>query len=117
MRNLILTAFLLLISVAFAQIIYNKKVSSIQFNADRDIKLYLPEGHDTDTIRKYPVAIVLNNDYLFDIYLGNSKIYAAADLTPKQIVVGVFIDLQKAVGTVNNQILCNKLSYYGFTGK
>ncbi len=102
MRNLILAAFLLINSVAFAQKIYNKKVNSIQFNTDRDIKLYLPEGHDTDTIRKYPVAIVLNNDYLFDIYLGNSKIYATADLTPKQIVVGVDVDFgrNKDVSTV-----------------
>ena len=30
---------------------------------------------------------------------------------------GMFIDLEKAFDTVNHQILCNKLNYYGFMGK
>ena len=33
------------------------------------------------------------------------------------IAAGVFIDLQKAFDTVNLQILCEKLAYYGFGGK
>ena len=39
------------------------------------------------------------------------------ELDNKKVVGGVFIDLQKAFDTVNHQILCNKLSYYGFRGK
>lgn len=34
-----------------------------------------------------------------------------------RIAGGIFIYLQKAVDTVNNQILCDKLSYYGFRRK
>ena len=38
-------------------------------------------------------------------------------LDNKEIVCGVFIDLEKAFDTVNHEILCNKLIYYGFRGK
>lgn len=99
MRILILIIITIHCSITFAQKIHYKKVSSVQFNTERDIKLYLPKGHDSDTLRKYPVAIVLNNDYLFDIYLGNSKIYAAADLTPEQIVVGVDVNFNGSSNT------------------
>ena len=37
-------------------------------------------------------------------------------LDDKKCVAGVFIDLEKAVDTVNHQILCNKLKH-GFRGK
>jgi len=39
------------------------------------------------------------------------------ELDNKKVVGGVFIDLKKAFDTVNHQILCNKLTYYGFRGK
>ena len=39
------------------------------------------------------------------------------DLDNKEIVSGIFIDLEKAFDTVNHSILCNKLNYYGFRGK
>ena len=38
-------------------------------------------------------------------------------LDNKEIVCGVFIDLEKAFDTVNHEILCNKLIYYGFRAK
>ena len=38
-------------------------------------------------------------------------------LDSSDCVAGIFIDLKKAFDTVNHQILCNKLNYYGFRGK
>ena len=34
-----------------------------------------------------------------------------------EFVAGIFIDLEKAFDIVNHEILCNKLSYFGFRGK
>ena len=34
-------------------------------------------------------------------------------LDNKEIVSGIFIDLEKAFDTVNHSILCDKLNYYG----
>ena len=39
------------------------------------------------------------------------------DLDKKEIVSGIFIDLEKTFDNVNHSILCNKLNYYGFRGK
>lgn len=99
----------------------SKKINSSEFSRDRIAKIYIPKEHKTDTIRKYPVAIVLDDDYLFDIYVGNSKIYANADLTPKQIVVGLDVDasLNQDVSTVtkSGNLTTNAKKFYNYIKK
>lgn len=121
MKKFVLISFICLGYSLFAQDIINKKINSLEFNRDRIAKIYVPKEHKTDTIRKYPVAIVLDNDYLFDIYVGNSKIYANADLTPKQIVVGLDIDSRqnKDVSTVkkSGNLTTNAKKLYNYIKK
>ncbi len=121
MKNLVLISFICLSYSLFSQTILTKKINSSEFSRDRIAKIYIPKEHQTDTIRKYPVAIVLDNDYLFDIYVGNSKIYANADLTPKQIVVGLDVDasLNQDVSTVkkSGNLTTNAKKFYNYIKK
>ncbi|MGB0880038.1 MAG: alpha/beta hydrolase-fold protein [Polaribacter sp.] len=74
-----------------AQKVITKEYESEALEETRNIKIYLPEGYDDEENEKknYPLAIVLNGDYLFDLYVGNSILFAERDKAPKQIVVGI----------------------------
>ena len=61
-----------------------------ELNSERILKLYVPESYKQDSARAYPLAIVLDAEYLFDIYVANSKMFAMNDLAPEQIIVGVY---------------------------
>ncbi|MBJ2176296.1 hypothetical protein JBL43_18740 [Aureibaculum sp. A20] len=61
-----------------------------ELNSTRTLKIYVPDSYQQDSTRVYPLAIVLDAEYLFDIYVANSKLFAAKDKAPEQIVVGIF---------------------------
>ena len=57
------------------------------------------------------------SNYSTEHALINLTEYIKNLLDSGNIVCGVFIDLEKAFDTVNHEILCQKLIYYGFRGK
>ena len=82
--------FALLISTSlFSQKVISQKVNSNELGTSRNIKVYLPKGYDVDETTNYPLAIILGDEYLFDLYVGNAKLYANVDKAPRQIVVGI----------------------------
>lgn len=95
MKKLYLLMILFVMTTsAFAQntiieTIKSKELSG-ELNNERVLKIYLPESYKQDSTRVYPLAIVLDAEYLFDIYVANSKMFAMNDLAPEQIVVGVY---------------------------
>ena len=73
----------------------SKKLESDILETTRNIKIYIPEGYEKDSVKNYPLAIVLDEEYLFDIYVGNSVLFAKKDKAPKQIVVGISMEETK----------------------
>ncbi len=95
MKNLCAKLFFLLFSVfAFSQNVQTEIFKSIELsgelNNERTIKIYIPESYKQDSTRVYPLALVLDAEYLFDIYVANSKLFALKDKAPEQIVVGIY---------------------------
>lgn len=76
-------------STLFSQEIITKEYNSKELNAKRNLKIYLPKNYDNDIDLKYPVAIILGDDYLFDLYVGNAKLFADSDKAPRQIIIGI----------------------------
>ncbi|WP_439128478.1 alpha/beta hydrolase-fold protein [Polaribacter sp.] len=81
--------FLFFSFYSFSQKIIEKTLNSDFVDTDRKIKIYLPQGYDPDAEKNYPLAIVLDETYLFDVFIGNTVLFAAKDKAPKQIVVGI----------------------------
>ncbi|MAD98055.1 MAG: hypothetical protein CMB99_12080 [Flavobacteriaceae bacterium] len=85
----VLIIFLFSCSTIFGQQILEKSIESDFLETTRDIKIYLPKSYETDSVKNYPLAIVLDAEFLFDSYVGNAVLFAAKDKAPEQIVVGI----------------------------
>lgn len=58
-------------------------------NEKREIKIQLPKDYDINTNKKYPLIIVLDGDYMFDVVSGNSNYLSYWGDIPESIVVGI----------------------------
>ncbi len=85
------TSFVLLFAFAFcaAQEIIKKEITSYDTGDTREVLIYIPKGYEEDVDKLYPLTVVLDAEYLFDTYVGNSKMFAYMDKAPDQVIVGV----------------------------
>jgi predicted alpha/beta superfamily hydrolase len=60
---------------------------SFKLQERRDVSYYLPEDYSDD--KKYPLIVVLDADYLFDLVVANAKFYSEHIRMPEAIIVGV----------------------------
>jgi predicted alpha/beta superfamily hydrolase len=58
--------FLLFSINGFSQTIIKKTITSDYSDTTREIKIYLPKGYDKNEEKNYPIAIVLDAEYMFD---------------------------------------------------
>lgn len=89
MKKIYVLLFIIGSSSFFGQELITKEYDSEYLDDVRNIRIYLPEGHETDSISNYPLAIVLDAERLFDLYTGTAKLFAEMDSAPKQIIVGI----------------------------
>ncbi len=90
MKKIVLL-ILFISSVGFAQDkIILKTLDSYGLNAKRLVKIYLPPSYEENNENTYPVAVVFDAEYLFDLYVANAKLFASKNKAPEQIIIGVF---------------------------
>ena len=87
--------FYLFCVTAFTQQNIQKKLTSDNLASDRNLRIYIPEGYERDSLKNYPLTVILDEAYLFDAYVGNAVLFAKKDKAPKQIVVGVTMEATK----------------------
>ncbi|PIV17560.1 MAG: hypothetical protein COS42_04180, partial [Flavobacteriales bacterium CG03_land_8_20_14_0_80_35_15] len=76
----------MLLQPVFSQITSQNFESKIlqQF---RNIKIYVPPSYQQDSTKVYPLAVILDAEDLFDVYVANSKLFAQNQEAPEQIIV------------------------------
>ncbi|MBC9794828.1 alpha/beta hydrolase, partial [Sinomicrobium weinanense] len=61
--------------------------SSKKLGEDREIVYYIPDDYDAK--KKYPLIVVLDADYLFDVVTAASRFFNYNDEMPESIVLGI----------------------------
>ena len=68
MKKIVVFLFLFsFLSQAQENIIF-KKFNSIHLNQERILKIYIPESFKENDKNTYPVAVILDGEFLFDVY-------------------------------------------------
>ena len=88
-KIVVLLLFISFLGQAQDNVIY-KKFNSVITNTERILKIYIPDSYAESEKSTYPVAILLDGEYLFDVYVANARLFSARDKAPEQIVVGIF---------------------------
>jgi len=86
--KLFFLAALLCLNLTHSQTIY-ESIESGFLGASRELKIQLPRNYEYNSEKYYPLIIVFDGDYLFEIVAGNVDYYSYWEDMPEAIVVGV----------------------------
>jgi len=110
--------FILFCFSGFSQKVILKNLESDILETTRNLKIYLPEGYQKDSIKNYPLAVVFDTDYMFNLYVANSVLYSSKDKAPKQIIVGVpmknTIEKDTHFNISNGKLNADNIAFYQF---
>lgn len=79
---------LLGINLSISQIIVEDFYSE-KLDQDRKLKILLPKGYSDSDKKTYPIVLVLDADYLFELVAGNTDYFSYWEEIPEVIVVGI----------------------------
>ena len=83
-----LISTLLCLNITFAQTVY-KSIESNAIGTTRELKIQLPRNYESNPEKYYPLIIVFDGDYLFEVVAGNVEYCSYWQDMPEAIVVGV----------------------------
>ena len=120
MKAFLILFTLFISSNLLSQNITFKEFESHELGTTRTLKIYVPESYENDETHLYPLSIILDGDYLFDVYTGNSKLFAQKDKAPEQIIVGILQNQNKerytdcSYDTLNGLLTEDSNKFYRF---
>jgi len=86
MKTFLSALLLVFITNTRAQII-KETFESYKLNEKRELQIYVPENYSEE--KTYPLIVVLDAEYLFDITVANTRFYSYWEEMPEAIVVGI----------------------------
>lgn len=86
MKTYFSMALLMCFFISFSQI-ETETFESFKLNERRPIKIYVPENYSEE--KSYPLLVVMDAEYLFDLTVSNVKFYSYWQEMPEAIVVGI----------------------------
>ncbi len=89
MKRLTTPLSILFVCSLFAQNTFTIDINSHELGGEREVKIYIPPSYEQDSARVYPLAVILDADFLFDVYVGNSILFAQKEKAPEQIIIGI----------------------------
>ena len=87
MKFFIISA-LLCFNLTLAQTVY-ESLESESLGTTRELKIQLPRNYGDNLDKYYPLIVVFDGDYLFEVVAGNVDYYSYWEDMPEAIVVGV----------------------------
>ena len=81
-------SLLLSLNISFAQTLY-ETIESEVLGTSRELKIQLPRNYEDNLEKSYPLIVVFDGDYLFEVVAGNVDYYSYWGDMPEAIVVGV----------------------------
>jgi len=87
MKRLFLFAVGLCLALPLQAQVKEEIFESFKLQERRSVKYYIPEDYNPD--KRYPLVIVLDEEYLFDQVVATSKFYSRFQGLPESLIVGI----------------------------